>query len=451
MKKRVNRRTFFKQSGALGLSASVTAGMTGKSYAAVSPHKPFMDEYYENLMHMVTAFRDTQMGKVVAAVDIAYELKSKGGNIYSQLTFGHLNMFETVQDRAGNPNSLPQIPYSAPQSEYEKIGKGDFFITHSNGRSTSEARKRGAYIVGVTVCYTPFARSPEGGHRPGNKPRIEKVSDMVIDSMMPWDGGLVHAPEIPQFPIIPGQGIGSCLVYWTASAEFSNRLSLKKKAPEIGPGLEYINQYIERSQMIWKDRLKFDEVGRKMADLVLKGARMYVYGAPQENVKTYITGAKNFFVHDACVVASGPMITEPYNPSELKAGDIVLIGASISDNPLEIAAAREARRKGAYVISFGPYSTNGDSSGERLYKETDAAFNSFSPEPEGILDIKGYPGKVCPVSGITGDLVMWLLIASWTEHMEARGEMPYYYQGYFMREGSDYDNKVLPYFKARGY
>ena len=102
-------------------------------------------------------------------------------------------------------------------------------------------------------------------------------------------------------------------------------------------------------------------------------------------------------------------------------------------------------------MAITPFSTDGDASGERLYKEVDAAFNNYSPESWGVVPIKGLDQKVCPTTGVIGDLILWLIVAQWTHTMAERGEFPYFWKGFFMKNGREYNNAVLPYFNARGW
>ena len=68
-----------------------------------------------------------------------------------------------------------------------------------------------------------------------------------------------------------------------------------------------------------------------------------------------------------------------------------------------------------------------------------------------MIAVKGFDEKVCPLSGLSGLLVLWMLTAQWTDHMASRGEMPYYWQGFHENGGREYDNSVRPYFLKRGY
>jgi len=167
----------------------------------------------------------------------------------------------------------------------------------------------------------------------------------------------------------------------------------------------------------------------------------------------YYDGARNIFVNDTYICSSSSMIADQYEKksSSLKSSDIVLIGGFTSDNALEISVARHARSVGARCTAFCPFGTDGDSSGVRLFKEADVAFNTYADESEGVIDVKGFDKKISPLSTLTGNLVMWMLTAQWTDHMARRGEMPYYWKGYHENGGKEYDEMAKAVFDKRGY
>ncbi|MBN1293069.1 MAG: hypothetical protein JXB48_14610, partial [Candidatus Latescibacteria bacterium] len=146
----------------------------------------------------------------------------------------------------------------------------------------------------------------------------------------------------------------------------------------------------------------------------------------------------------------GSMIAKSYN-NNTDENDIVLIGSVRSFQDQEIEVARTARGKGSYTVVFCPYSTDGDASGVRLFKEVDEAFNTYCNEREGVIEVKGFPEKVSPLSGLTGNLIHWMLMAQWAYHMARRGEMPHFYRGIHENGGLEYDNAVRPFFLERGY
>ena len=113
--------------------------------------------------------------------------------------------------------------------------------------------------------------------------------------------------------------------------------------------------------------------------------------------------------------------------------------------------ARHARGVGAYTVAFCPFGTDGDSSGECLFKEVDDAFYTYSDESEGVITIENFDKKICPLSGLTGSLVHWMLMAQWADHMARRGEMPYFMTPLHVETCRQWWYMILPYAKQKGW
>jgi len=463
MNTKTSRRGFLTGSAILGASAAMLGG-TPESRAIEAKDieiprdftpqtKCFMDQYYEEILNITRGIRDTQIGVIAQAMEKAYDLRQKGGKVNSHVVYGHYSMFAGSKDIPGQPWVLPQCGITPTKEEFDSMGKGDFLITDRIDQGAIEARKRGLYVVGVTNNYFKFSRTPANGLRPNRiESSIEDISDLVIDSQVPWDNGLVAAPQNPRFKLCPSSGITQFLVYWACTASLANLIGTKGKGSSSEPAERYLDMAYDRFIMIGTDRPKIDWVAEKWADLVLgRKARLLLYGHPQD-VESY-GGARNMFVNDAYNCASSSMIADQYEmrANDLRDSDIVLTGGFTSDNPLEIAVARHSREVGAFTVAFCPFGADGDTSGTRLYKEADVSFNSYSDESAGVIAVKGFKEKVSPLSGLTGNLIHWMLTAQWTDHMARRGAMPYYWQGYHEFEGDVYDNLVHPFFLKRGY
>ncbi|MFA6471246.1 MAG: hypothetical protein WCU00_04310 [Candidatus Latescibacterota bacterium] len=456
--KKVSRRTFIGGTAALGAGAVLALDSRAeekkidisfnKDFKA--PEKCFMDQYYEGMLKIAQDIRETQVGTIAKSMEKAFELKQKGGRIYSHVLLGHFAMFTGSPDLPGQPNLLPQRVDRKQQEDFDAMKKGDFLLT--NGiTGVKEAREKGVYVAGITNNYVPNAKTAPGGLTKMDV-KTEDVSDLVVDSQMPWYNGLVNAPQLPQFRPIPSSGTTMALIYWAMTASLANLIGTKGKGSSSQPVEKYLDLAIDRFRMIGSDRPKIDSVTEKWADLVLgKKARLLVYGHPQK-VEPY-EGTKNMFVNEAYIVASGTIIADLYDlkANEMKKNDILLIGGFTSDNADEIRVARHGKSVGAYTVSFSPFATDGDSSGLRLFKEADDAFNTYSDESEGVIAVPGFPKKVSPLTGVTGNMVHWMLMAQWTDHMARRGEFPYFWQGFHETGGPDYDKMVKPLFDKRGY
>jgi hypothetical protein len=412
-----------------------------------------MDQYYDGAMKIVQGIRDTQIETIAKAMEKAYELKQKGGNIYSHVVYGHYAMFGGSRDIPGQPWVLPQCGITPAQAEFDAMKKGDFLITDRVDENTKKVRERGVYVTGVTNNYFQFSRTPANFLRSDRVTlTIEEISDLLIDSQVPPDNGLVHAPQLPQVACCPSSGISQYAVYWPCTAALATLIGAKGKGSAADAARKYLDILIERFEMVGSDRPKVDWIAEKWADLVLGGrARMLLYGHPQQ-VEPYI-GNRNVFVNDSNICSSSAMMADQYEAkaNDLRKDDIVLVCAFTSDNPLEIEAARFARSKGAYTVAFCPYATEGGSSGLRLFKEVDDSLNTYADERAGVVAAPGFPEKVCPVSTMTGDLVLWLLTAQWADHMASRGEMPYFWKGYHENGGKEFDDLAEAVYKKRGY
>jgi len=460
MDTRTTRRGFLAKTA----TAAVAAAGTGHAPAGAVPgiadkfepqEKPFMDQYYDGIIDIVTGIRSTEIDAIASAMEKAWELKRKGGRLYSHVVYGHYARFAASSDRPGQPWILPQSVNHPTQEEFDGMKAGDFLITSAVNENTLKAREKGVYVVGVTNNYFKFKRTPPDGLRAERMGlSLEEMTDHIIDSYVPWNNGLVAAPRIPNFRLCPSTGIATMLVYWACTASLANLIGTKGKGSSSEPAEKYLDTAHERFLMIGTDRPKIDHEAEKWADLVLGGrARLLVYGHDL-NVITYgPTGTRNMYVNDAVICASSSMIAEPYTKraNELSDKDIVLVGAFTPDNRDEITVARRARSVGAHTTVFCPYGADGDTSGPRLFKESDVAFNSYSDERAGIIAAPGFPEKVSPVSGVAGNLIHWMLTAQWADHMARRGEMPYFWQGYHENGGREYDDLVYPHFLERGY
>lgn len=461
----LSRRSFLNGSALAALSAGM-AGAAGDAPAIPGPAAtsgnrpdPFMDQYYNGIQRIVRGIRDTQLDNIARAMETAYACKRNGGTIYSNVVFGHYAAYAGCRDIPGQPWVLPQY-YSLLGEPFKAMKKGDFLLTNivnmdmkAGWNEESDdwkiAHDRGVFIAGVTSNYFKNFRTPPGAYYPKRmEMALEDIASMIIDSHVPWDNGLVSTPRHPRFSICPSTGIAMFAVYWACTASLANLIGTKGKGSSSEPAKKYLDLVLERFRMVEADRPKIDAVSEKWADLVCgRKARLFVYGEPFQ-ADDGETG--NMFVADAAGAANGSMIARGYQP-DVREGDIVLIGSVRSNQTQEIETARAAREKGAYIVAFSPFTTEGDASGTRLFKEVDAAFNTYCDERAGVIPVEGFREKVSPIAGMTGNLVHWMLTAQWADHMSRRGEMPYFWQGMHETGGMEYDEMVQPFFQKRGF
>jgi len=463
----ITRRGFISLSALFAGSAALAQNVTTESHewpgftSDTTPHeKPFMDQYYDGMQAISNGIRDTQIDKIAEAMENAYKCMRNGGKIYSNHIYGHTPKSALNKNRPGQPWLLPSPGNSFFKKEdYDKLKKNDFVLTFRNSfdKGEQEARDRGVYIAGVTNSYFRFYKTPPDGLTPERMENcFEDYSNIVIDSQVPWENGLVSSPRL-HFKFCPSTTTASLLVYWACTASLANLIATKGNGSPTEPAKKYMENACARFEMIGTDRPKVDYITEKWAGMVLgKKSRILIYGHPQETGDATSDRRGNMFTDEATGAAASQAVT-PYisvvkNPqTDLRPVDIVIIGATSSDNADEIEVARQARKIGASTVSFGPFMTEGDNPSKRLYKEVNTAFNTYSPERAGFIDVSGYDEKICPLTGVTGNLVHWMLTAQWADHMARRGEMPYFRLG-LNYDGGVYNRTIaVPYSKKRGY
>ena len=149
-------------------------------------------------------------------------------------------------------------------------------------------------------------------------------------------------------------------------------------------------------------------------------------------------------------VASGPWMpnTGDWNANIFR--NVFLVTAISPAYSDEVKLAMEKQVEGAFVIGIGPASMDGVVPPGRLIDVADAGFDNFSPESGGVLNIPGRKDKVCPTSGIAGNIIQQMLCAQWTDEMARRGSIPYFLLGNY-RAGRGFNRMMQPYAEERGY
>ena len=442
--------------------------LNDSSVAPLSSGASYMDLFYAEIERIGLSVRDTQITGICEAMKVAYRCRVSGGRIFSHVLVGHFAMFAASPGLPGQPSVLPQRADRNISADYHQMKPGDFLLT--NGASLinpdkgtipdvgpDEARVRGAYTVGITCSYARFYKTPVGAFLPVKMgTSLEQVCDRVLDSGCTWSAGVISTPAIPEFKIISSSGISQFLVYWACTAALCKQISTGGSDDGAGAAREYLDNALMSFERIRQREFELiDRVARGWTDRILHPARtadrprLFVYGHPQAG--TPYEGTQNMFANEAYETAAGSMIMQPYDlyKTQLKADDIVLIGAISADNSDEIQVAKHAKQIGAMVVVFGPFDGNG--AADALSNHADFAINTHSGDGAGVLHIPGFDEPVCPISGISGNLVLWLLTAQWTYRMVERGQTPNYWQNYWEVGASEYDDRAHANFLERGY
>ena len=69
----------------------------------------------------------------------------------------------------------------------------------------------------------------------------------------------------------------------------------------------------------------------------------------------------------------------------------------------------------------------------------------------GVVDIPGRGQKICPTSGVVGNLIQQMLIAQWAEEMIKAGAVPTFLRGIYQSGGREYNEAMAETYQRRRY
>ncbi len=437
----ISRRQALRYSSFVGAGAALSGLF--RILPASAGTKDYGDEYIAKGRKHLTLVREEELERIERAAGMAASSLAAGKKIYSEVTIGHMMFQETRDDRIGNPRLFTTLPQwtGNPADEYLKMQKGDFFITNYPYQHCMDAHERGVFVTGVTSPFVPSAETAEFVNPWAEGYYVKHVSDIVIECKTPYTEGIVNVTEVPEVPLFPGSELTLALIYWMVNAELANKVTNGQSAKPKEKAEEYYEIAMARYDEAALQIAEIKQAALLVAERIINGASFHVFDQKGE------------LTSEACGRASGLMMTQGTNAklANVKFGDILVLGAYSSDDPLDIDVAKRAREKGAWVVGIGPMGTEGNSSGERTLKHVHLALDNRSWDNWGCVPVGGMDRKICPTSGITSAMLFWALQAQMVTEMLKKGEVPYVWMGFHLKGGREYDNAMRPLFLKRGY
>jgi uncharacterized phosphosugar-binding protein len=440
----ISRRDVFK-TGAILAAGAASMGKAGGSEAkAVKPETAqqqqsswghttaFGEEYYTKMLDIFEGIARTQMPVITEVASHMAETVRAGGSVWMQAKQGHMPRFESDPANKGNPR-LFQSNGDWDDSDYDKMKPGDMLVTNYINQDVRDARDRGVYVAGVTVCYADSPSTPPGFVKPNtNGWYLADVSNVVIDSHVPYEQGLVTCPEIPEMKICPSSGGALTAILWMLQAEAANKLK-NPGAKGSDMAAAVMDAILSRTRQAYageKDRIF--AAAPVVAEKIVRGAHFHVT-SDHGGVQCEATG-----------VAMGPMMTNAFR-DKMKQGDVHLLTTIEPDSPKILDEAQKARGLGMYVVAIGPANS------VKLKGLADVFFDNLSPEGGGLLEIPGYTEKIATVGGILNNTIMWVFTAQMIDEMVRRGWIPWFWMGFYTVGGEEYDKAVKIYFQRQGF
>jgi uncharacterized phosphosugar-binding protein len=145
-----------------------------------------------------------------------------------------------------------------------------------------------------------------------------------------------------------------------------------------------------------------------------------------------------------------------FESSQLRAGDVLIIGSVSGKTANVIELALQARAHGLTVIAltalgYSSRLTSDHPSGKRLYEAADLVLDNHAPYGDAMLEVEGAEAPICPASGIGAAVVLWAVVAGIVEEMLSMGLTPSVYPSTNLPDGPDRVALVEANAAQRGY
>jgi uncharacterized phosphosugar-binding protein len=142
--------------------------------------------------------------------------------------------------------------------------------------------------------------------------------------------------------------------------------------------------------------------------------------------------------------------------SNLRAGDVMLIGSVSGKNRAPVELALACREQGIKVIGFTSFAytaqiTSLHPSGKKLIDVVDVAIDNGAPYGDAAVAIPGYDVELLPVSGAGMIVLGWMIWGRVMEKMAAMGTPASVFISINRPEGQEFYDKNKAEFNKRGY
>lgn len=142
--------------------------------------------------------------------------------------------------------------------------------------------------------------------------------------------------------------------------------------------------------------------------------------------------------------------------SNLRAGDVMLMGSVSGKTAQSVELAMACRAAGVKVIGFTSliYTARVEPvhpSGRKLCDVVDVVIDNGAPYGDAAVDVPGIEEKMLPVSGVSSIVAGWMLWGRVMEKMAAAGMPPSTFISINRKDGKEYYDKNKALFNKRGY
>lgn len=150
------------------------------------------------------------------------------------------------------------------------------------------------------------------------------------------------------------------------------------------------------------------------------------------------------------------VIDSVLSASNMRAGDVLIIGSVSGKSATVVELALRARERGLTVIALTAPAYSGrlaseHPSGRRLFEVADLVLDNGAPYGDAMLEVEGLPYPVCPASGVGAAVTLWAVVAGIIEKLMARGLEPSVFPSVNLPDGPALVEAVRARYQERGY
>ncbi len=238
---------------------------------------------------------------------------------------------------------------------------------------------------------------------------------------------------------------------------------------DILDNVRAITNFYEQKQ---KDAI--DNAAALIAKSVKNGGLVYLYKIGHYNEKDLINraGGPAFirnFEFGVSIDSSEPEVRKAASPdnelkkvraavelSNMRAGDILMLGSVSGRNSVPVEVALAAAEKGIVVIGFTSLTYTAEvqslhPSGKRLCDVCHAVIDLGTPYGDACVKTPWYDYNIIPISGISALIGSWLIIGSAVEKLNQEGVKPTMFKSINGKDGKDFYDACIKRFNETGY
>jgi uncharacterized phosphosugar-binding protein len=178
--------------------------------------------------------------------------------------------------------------------------------------------------------------------------------------------------------------------------------------------------------------------------------------SPGSTTKDHVANAPQDRFHPEPALHDLEEIRLAVGTSNLRAGDVMLIGSVSGRNRRPVELALASREKGAKTIGLTALAytrqvTSAHPSGRKLCDVVDVVVDIGAPYGDAAVEIPGYEFKLLPVSGVANAVAGHLIFGSVMEKMAKLGQPATVFMSVNREGGADFYQKAIEQYKAQGY